>query len=107
MHEVFATRDYADWCQKLATMEGVWAPVQTPAEVLADPQALGNGFVSPVQIDDGQEYLTGMSPAQFDERPIGALRAGPAFAQHTDEVLRELGLNDDELASLREAGVVR
>lgn len=107
LNEVFATRNYADWCQKLATMECVWAPVQTPAEVLADPQALENGFVSLVQIDGGQEYLTGMSPAQFDERPIGALRAGPAFAQHTDEVLRELGLNDDELASLREAGVVR
>jgi formyl-CoA transferase len=107
LNEIFATRDYADWCQRLAALEGVWSPVQSPAEVLRDEQALVNGFVSPVDVENGDPYLAGVSPAQFDEQTIGTLRAGPAFAQHTDEVLRESGLGDGQLAALREAGAIR
>jgi len=105
--EIFATRDYADWCARLKTLEGVWAPIQNAAEVLADPQARVNGFVSRVEIEGGDHYLVGVSPAQFDEKPIGMLRAGPRFAQHTDEVLREAGLDDAELQRLRSVGAVR
>ncbi|MBA1204267.1 CoA transferase [Pseudomonas capeferrum] len=103
LNEVFARRDYADWCSRLATLEGVWAPVQNPAEVLADGQALENGFISSV----AGRYMTGVSPAQFDERPVGDLRVGPGFGQHTDEVLREIGISEHELAALRETGVTR
>lgn len=107
LNEIFETRDYDDWCQRLATLEGVWAPVQSPAEVLRDEQALVNGFISPVDVEGGEPYLAGVSPAQFDEQTIGKLRAGPAFAQHTDQVLRESGLNDADLRTLREAGAIR
>lgn len=106
LNGVFAQRDYDDWCARLATLEGVWAPVQTPAQVLKDPQALENGFISQVQIDDHSHYLAGVSPAQFDEQPIGPLKAGPRFAQHTDEVLREAGLDESQLRQLRAQGVI-
>ncbi|BAN48553.1 CaiB/BaiF CoA-transferase family protein [Metapseudomonas resinovorans] len=103
LNDVFAGRDYADWCTRLASLEGVWAPVQNPTEVLADAQALENGFVSPV----ADRYMTGVSPAQFDERPVGELRMGPGFGQHTDEVLREIGIGESELMSLRKLGAVK
>jgi crotonobetainyl-CoA:carnitine CoA-transferase CaiB-like acyl-CoA transferase len=106
LNEVFATRDYADWCQRLATMESVWAPVQSPDEVLLDPQALANGFVVSVEKEGAAAYQTGASPSQFDGALIGPLRAGPDYAQHTDAVLRETGLSDGEIAQMRERGVV-
>lgn len=107
LNEVFATRDYADWCARFKTLEGVWAPFQSPAEVLVDPQALENGFVSAVDIDEHEQYMVGVSPAQFDEQLIGKLVAGPRFAQHTDEVLREMGMGDSELTALRASGAIR
>ncbi|HEX8592386.1 MAG TPA: CoA transferase [Pseudomonas sp.] len=107
LNEVFATRNYADWCERFKTLEGVWAPVQNPAEVLADPQALENGFISAVDIDEQSQYMVGVSPAQFDEQHIGRLTAGPRFGQHTDEVLREVGVSDAQLAAMRDAGVIR
>jgi crotonobetainyl-CoA:carnitine CoA-transferase CaiB-like acyl-CoA transferase len=42
---------------------------------------------------------------QFDETPATLTRA-PQFAEHTDEVLRDLGLSDDELISLKVQGAV-
>jgi crotonobetainyl-CoA:carnitine CoA-transferase CaiB-like acyl-CoA transferase len=103
---IFATRTLAEWNQKLATLEGVWAPLQSPAEVIADPQALVNGFVTPVTDFDGETYLSSASPGQFDEQPVGELRSSPAYGQHTDEVMRELGLTTDQVAALRAAKIV-
>ncbi|PAU83848.1 acyl-CoA hydratase [Pseudomonas sp. WN033] len=106
LNEVFAARDYADWCERLAFLEGVWAPVQSPEEVLRDPQALVNGFVTSVTTDHGS-YQVGASPAQFDQQPIGELKKGPGFAQHSEEILLELGLSEAEVGHLRAMNAVR
>ncbi len=102
----FAKRTLAEWKEKLSTLAGVWAPLHNPSEVLADEQALENGFVVPVDDGEGGHYLAAASPGQFDERPVGPLRAGPHYAEHTDEVMRELGLSDAEIDALRRSDVI-
>jgi formyl-CoA transferase len=104
---IFATRTLAEWEVELATLQGVWSPLKSPEEVIVDVQAIENGFVTPVTFDDGGHYLTGASPAQFDGRPIGALRAAPTHGQDTDNVMRELGLTDEQIAGMRARGVVK
>jgi formyl-CoA transferase len=106
MDAIFATRTLAEWEKELATLEGVWAPLKSPDEVIEDPQALENGFVTPVSYGDDGYYLTGASPAQFDGHPIGALRAAPAHGENTDEIMRELGLTDEQITGLRQRGVI-
>ena len=46
-----------------------------------------------------------VNPVQFDERPP-ELRRGPQFAEHTDELLREIGLSDDDILELKVEGAV-
>lgn len=106
LNAIFATRDYDDWCARFQTLEGVWSPVQSPAEALMDPQALENGFISKVVVDQDTSYMVGVSPAQFDERPIGELHRSPHYGQHTDEILRESGLSDSDITALRAKGAV-
>ena len=104
---VFASRTLAEWEDAFLELEGVWSPVKSPAEVIEDEQALLNGFVAPVAFRDGDgEYYTGPSPAQFDERPIGALQAAPAYGEDTDAVLGEAGLAAEQIKDLRTAGVI-
>jgi len=103
---VFATRTLAEWEAALFGMDGVWAPCQSPAEVIADEQARINGFVVPVTDSEGGTYYASATPGQFDERPVGELRAGPGYGQHTDEILAELGKASAQIAALREARVV-
>ncbi len=106
LHRTFAERTLAEWSTVLFDAEGVWAPVQSPAEVLTDIQALANGFITPVTDDDGETYMSAASPCQFDERPVGPLRASPRYGQHSDEIMRDLGLSDAQVAALREAKIV-
>lgn len=106
IQDVFGSADYAEWLERLKSLEGVWAPLQSPEEVAADHQALVNSFVAEVKADDGRSYKAGVSPAQFDEATIGELRAAPAYGAHTEAVLRDMGLGDAELEELRASGVV-
>jgi len=47
------------------------------------------------------------SPMRFTETPVTYRHAPPMVGQHTEEVLREkLGLNDDDLAALRDKEVI-
>jgi crotonobetainyl-CoA:carnitine CoA-transferase CaiB-like acyl-CoA transferase len=106
LNRVFAPHDFAYWRAALADMEGVWAPMQNSSEVITDPQALENGFVTRVDVDAETSYLVGASPAQFDERPVGALRGGPGYGEHSDAILGEIGLDPAAIAGLRASGAV-
>jgi crotonobetainyl-CoA:carnitine CoA-transferase CaiB-like acyl-CoA transferase len=96
----FARRPYAEWVERLRTLEGPWAPAQDPLEVVADPQLEANGCLLPVVDAAGVQRKLVANPVQFDERPPEVVR-GPQFAEHTDDILRELGKSDEEILQLK------
>ncbi|WP_416967990.1 CaiB/BaiF CoA transferase family protein [Streptomyces sp. 4F14] len=98
--ELIASRPFAEWTRILARGDGQWAAVQNSWEVGQDPALRANGLIAPVVDADGVERELVASPVQFDGSAPGLTRA-PQFAEHTDDVLRELGLSDEELLSLK------
>jgi crotonobetainyl-CoA:carnitine CoA-transferase CaiB-like acyl-CoA transferase len=81
--------------------------VYSAAEIAADPQFRHRGMVREVADPAfGSVLHAGIVPHVADDP--GEIRwPGPAIGAHTDEVLREvLGLSPDEVASLRQEGVV-
>jgi crotonobetainyl-CoA:carnitine CoA-transferase CaiB-like acyl-CoA transferase len=98
-----AAKPYAYWVEQLQTLEGPWAPAQNPSEIVVDPQLEANGcFVSVVDADGIDRKLVA-NPVQFDERPPTVNRA-PLFAEHTDDILRELGRSEAEISQLKADG---
>jgi crotonobetainyl-CoA:carnitine CoA-transferase CaiB-like acyl-CoA transferase len=45
------------------------------------------------------------SPVKFDDHPTDLVRARQ-FAEHSDDVLRELGVDDERLIELKIAGAI-
>jgi crotonobetainyl-CoA:carnitine CoA-transferase CaiB-like acyl-CoA transferase len=103
--DVLASRTLAEWISRFAGMEGQWAVVQDPWEVGQDPAMRANGLIAEVIDSSGARRELVASPVQFDEKPAQLTRA-PQFAEHTDEILRELGKTDDELIDLKVSGAV-
>ncbi|MDQ2651159.1 MAG: CoA transferase [Actinomycetota bacterium] len=101
--EAIGKQTYAYWVEKLQTLEGQWAPVQDPLELASDPQMEANGYILPVIDADGVERQLIANPVQFDEMPP-ALTRGPQFAEHTDDILRDLGKTEDEIIQLKVDG---
>jgi crotonobetainyl-CoA:carnitine CoA-transferase CaiB-like acyl-CoA transferase len=102
LDEIVAERPLAEWAERF-DREGVWwAPAQTPAEVVEDPQLLVNDGV--VEIDGGgtggaQRSVNG--PVSFSDLPVTRRGPVPALGQHNDEVLGELAGNADDPLSAR------
>jgi crotonobetainyl-CoA:carnitine CoA-transferase CaiB-like acyl-CoA transferase len=103
--DAIANKPYAYWLEHLKTMEGQWAPIQSPLEILADPQMEANGYSLPVTDLEGNQRTLIANPVQFDETAPVLTRA-PQFAEHTDDILRDLGRSEDEIIELKIAGAV-
>lgn len=102
---VFASRTLAEWKEKLATCEGVWAPMQTARELHEDPQAIANGYLHQLESAAGTKFTLVASPVQFDETPP-TVTVAPELGQHTEEILLEMGLSWEDIGRYKEAGAI-
>lgn len=105
LEQAFGARTLEGWRTVLEGVDGVWAVAQTPAEVHHDPQAAANGYLAEVPSGEGPAFRLVSNPVQFDEAPA-ALTAAPAFGEHTEEILAELGLDTEAVLALKIAGAV-
>ncbi len=98
--KAIATRTLAEWSERFATLAGPWAPVQDTLQAADDAQIRANEYV----VQAGELELVA-NPVQFD---VSAPHTGPApgFAEQTDEILLELGLDWDRIIELKTAGAV-
>ncbi len=91
LDEVIAKRPLAEWAERFDE-EGVWwAPAQSPAQVVADPQLMANdGFVEIASPGEtSQRSVNG--PVSFSDLPLRPAGPVPSLGQHTAEVMEELG----------------
>ncbi|MFZ2178442.1 MAG: CoA transferase [Rhodococcus sp. (in: high G+C Gram-positive bacteria)] len=100
-----AGRTLDDWTNTFKDMTGQWAPVQDAWDIGNDEALLANGRIVDVVDADGRAQKLVANPVKFDKAPVEMTRA-PLFAEHTDDILRELGLDDDQLIELKIAGAV-
>jgi crotonobetainyl-CoA:carnitine CoA-transferase CaiB-like acyl-CoA transferase len=100
LDETFATRTLNEWKEALADVKGVWSPVQQGLDVYDDVQVRANGYLADVLTEDGVTFPLVTNPVQFGEEPANLTRA-PALGEHTDDVLREAGFDDEEILQLK------
>jgi crotonobetainyl-CoA:carnitine CoA-transferase CaiB-like acyl-CoA transferase len=95
-----AKRPLAEWSERFATLAGPWAPVQDTLQAADDAQIRANEYL----VRAGELELVA-SPVQFD---VTAPDTGPApgFAEQTDEILTDLGLDWDRIIELKTVGAV-
>jgi alpha-methylacyl-CoA racemase len=109
---LFAQRTRAEWLALLGPADVCLEPVNGVDEVLEDPQARERGLVVQGDLPGAPEPVSGPGPAwrfgspfQFVERGRGA--PAPALGQHTQDVLRQAGLGDEEIQDLAQAKIIR
>ena len=103
--EILASKTFEEWLLVFTAMDGQWSPVHNTWELSQDPSLRANGLVAQVTDVDGVPRELIQSPVLFDESPPEIDRA-PQFAEHTDEILSEIGISDERLLELKIAGIV-
>jgi crotonobetainyl-CoA:carnitine CoA-transferase CaiB-like acyl-CoA transferase len=84
------------------------APVNTVEDIFGDPHAKAREMLVEVEHPgpDRTVVIAG-SPIKLTETPAGVHRRAPLLGEHTDEVLGDAGIKDEEIAAMRGAEVVR
>ena len=104
--ELLKMDDTAAWLQKLQSAGVSCAPINTVAQALTAEHTIARGLVTKtLHSVEGEIDLPGI-PFRFSDSPASIRRAPPTLGEHTEEVLREIGKTDAEIAALRDSGAI-
>jgi formyl-CoA transferase len=98
---VTSQRPRAHWLATLEACDIPCGPINDYAEVFADPQIVARDMVLETDHPVLGRLRTLGSPIKLSETPADPSRRGPLLGEHTEEVLREFGFSDSEIAALR------
>jgi crotonobetainyl-CoA:carnitine CoA-transferase CaiB-like acyl-CoA transferase len=103
VRQIFKSRTQAEWVEMMRDADACCEPVLSLSEAFSHPQAQAREMVKGAAGSDrefkqlGFAYKLGNTPAQLDA-------PAPALGEHTDEILRELGLSPTDRRKLYESG---
>lgn len=106
INAALASRPSAEWIERLNAAGVPCGPIYAMDEVFADPQVKHLKATANVEHPSLGTLNILNQPIKLSRTPAAVLTATPERGAHTDEVLRELGLGDDQITSLRASRVV-
>ncbi len=105
---ILAEKSTAAWIESLGNAGVPVAPVHSIDQLMNFPQLEHRGVMMTMPAPPGMEgeiTVTGAGFHASNGEPEGT-RAGPLLGQHTDEVLAEIGYDDDAIRAFRETGAI-
>jgi crotonobetainyl-CoA:carnitine CoA-transferase CaiB-like acyl-CoA transferase len=104
------------WCAERTTAEALEilgaakipaGPVLKPQQTLDDPHITAMGFFQPTEFPGAPKPAPiAKVPVWLSETPGSIRRRAPTLGEHTDQILAELGYNEQAIATLRESRVI-
>src|SRR4249919_2491000 len=101
-----AYKTSAEWIDIFNKIGVPCGPIYAIDEMFADEQVKHVGIAQAVKRPDGSEQVFVGQPVKLSRTPSKIVATPPAQGQHTDEVLKEFGFADNEIAELHNAQAV-
>lgn len=110
LDEVIATWTAARTVEQvLGALDGASVPagkIYTVADIAADPHYRARGMLDTLSMEDGTELsVPGIVP-KLSRTPGQHRRPAPGIGQDTDSVLAEIGLTPQQIAELKQRGII-
>ncbi|HEX9765200.1 MAG TPA: CoA transferase, partial [Nitriliruptorales bacterium] len=103
LREIFRTRTSAEWLTWSDEVNTPIAPVNTPRNIVDDPQFRDRFTILP-HAEHGADMLS--FPARFADEQLPPPRRAPTVGEHEAEILADLGYDAERIAGLRAAGAL-
>lgn len=101
----------AEWCAERTSEEVLKAmeevrlpagPILSPREVLEDPHIAAKGLFQPLEYPGLSAPAPVMrTPVELSETPGEIRSRAPTLAEHTDEIMKELGYSESDIQALK------
>jgi len=106
LDKILVKKPSAEWIEALNRAGVPSGPILNVRQVFENEQIKHLGMAQPVRHPERGEMLVQGLPATLSRTPGAIRRAAPTHGEHTDEILRELGYTNEEIAALRKDAVV-
>ena len=104
--KIMSSRSSADWVAALNEAGVPCGPIYAIDQVFSDPQVEHLGIAQSVAKPDGETLTVVGQPVELSRTPSRIAAPPPEIGEHTDEVLKEFGYGDGEIAALRQANAI-
>jgi crotonobetainyl-CoA:carnitine CoA-transferase CaiB-like acyl-CoA transferase len=105
IEEALSTDSAKNWEKRLTEADVPCAAIWSISEIVHHPQLEHRDVLQPVEASYGDFTLVG-SGFRLSEGGTGSIeRPPPLIGEHTDEILREAGYSDAEIAAFRADGI--
>jgi crotonobetainyl-CoA:carnitine CoA-transferase CaiB-like acyl-CoA transferase len=95
LRNIFAGKDTSAWVELLEAVGVPCGPINTIPEVFKDPQVVHRQMLIELDHPKAGKVPLVASPMRFRESPLSYRQSPPTLGQHSEEILRELGLNKE------------
>jgi len=106
LEKVFLSRPAQGWLKELRAAGIPVAPVHSVSEALSHPQAQARGMVVEMQHPLADVVRSLANPVKMSAPPVSYRLPPPLLGEHTEPLLRELGLTEEQAVAARVEGVV-
>lgn len=101
-----AARSTDEWVARLLDAGVPAGPIHDYREVFEDPHTLARGMLAEVEPPvEGTVRMLGV-PVKLSDTPARIRRHAPLLGEHTEEILREAGMDDERITRLRDEQVL-
>lgn len=95
----------AEMDERLTIADIAHEKIQHAADVLNDPQAKANNYITEITHRNGEKTIQTMPPVKFGDIEVYHKCPSPICGEHSNEVLKEIGYTDFQIQELSDKGV--
>ncbi|GEN26069.1 CoA transferase [Halomonas cupida] len=107
LEEIFVQHGREYWLSKCDQAGVPAGPINNFAQALEDPQYQARGMVQEIDHPAIGRMKTIGFASKLSETPPQIRRPAPLYAQHTDEIMAELGIDEARCEELRRKGIIK
>lgn len=104
--ELIAERTSDEWLTELDAASIPSVPINTPEDLLEDEHLVTTGFWQSMDHPTEGKLIYPGIPTTFSATPGRVQRHAPNLGEHNIEVMKEIGLSDDQINKMIEEGIL-
>ena len=107
LNEAMKLKTTKEWVEELEGMRIPCGPLNTIAQLAADPYVKARDMIIDVQHPDAGTFKVVNTPFKFSRTQNKVEKASPELSEHTEQVLGQLlNMTPEEVSELKDSGII-